>query len=93
MLQVRHEVIQAIEQSIVVDARLGLERGSNMCGHPSLSFTADEDTQVVDSQRLQGIEFAFEPLAVAALTRGGEDRCIPEVRADKGGLAGGDGFR
>ena len=73
------QIVEACQDGVVVDARCFLQRRLHFRLHASHAVAAHEYAQVVQSQLVQLVEFAAQPLAVASLSLRGQDGPIPEV--------------
>ena len=76
-----HQIVEAVEDGVVVDARRRLQRGLHTRADAVLAVGAHKDAQVADTDALERVELAGQAFAVAARALRGKDGAIPEVGA------------
>ena len=83
LLEFCQKVVQALKNSVVIDARLGLENWHNVRSHCVRAFATNEDTHIGDAYFLHQVEFLLQSFTVAALTFACQDCTVPEVCTDE----------
>jgi hypothetical protein len=73
------QVVQSGQNRIIIHPGGDLERGLHLGYNAPGTVGTNQDTEIVDTDAFQEVEFPVQTFAVATLTFGGQDSAVPEV--------------